>query len=390
MKLELPKQAQEVLNIIRNAGGKGYVVGGAVRDLLLGKQPHDWDFATTLSTDEIGYAFLNSRLIGGVCGTVQVPFGKDNVCEVTPCRAESGYADVRHPDTVIFVKDIEEDLKRRDFTINAIAYDGEEIIDPFGGVEDIENKVLRCVGNPKKRFAEDALRILRLFRFMAMLQFAPDEKTLSVAVEEMSSIVILSHERVRQEIDQIIMSQCPEVLQVLIENNGLASYGLFGKADLSLLAKVPKKFSCRWWALLALCDADPEKVLTAFNFSQKFKNKLDAYTRLYQGGASASIIELKMKLRHVLVDYLPLVQTFALLNEEFVPEIALVQELRESHEPYHIEQLAINGEMLNRAGIRGKKCGFVLEELLKLVIQKPSLNQGTILIQVAEQYRELL
>lgn len=390
MKIELPEQAKEVLQTIHRVGGKGYVVGGAVRDLLLGKQPHDWDFATTLSSDEIGYAFLNSRLIGGVCGTVQVPFGKEDVCEITPCRAESGYADARHPDSVVFVKNIEEDLKRRDFTINAIAYDGEKIIDPFGGAQDIENKLLRCVGDAQKRFLEDALRVLRLFRFMAELGFFVEEETLVAAIQEMPSIAVLSNERVRAEVDKILLSRNPSAIKQIVENDGLASYGLFGKADFSLLDKMPRKFSCRWWGLLALCDADMLKTLTVFNFSQKFKKEMDIYTRLYHGGASSNVVELKMKLRHVLVDYLPIAQTFAQLNKEFVQEVVLVEELCKSQEPYHIEQLAVNGEMLHRAGIRGKKCGFVLEELLKLVIQKPSLNQGTILIQVAEQYQQLL
>lgn len=390
MKMVLPEPVHEILKKIQIAGGKGYVVGGALRDFLRGVPQHDWDFATTLSTQEILLAFSGATLVGGVCGTVQVPLEEYGYCEITPCRVESEYSDARHPDTITFVQNIEQDLQRRDFTVNAMAYDGEHLIDLFGGIQDLDNKVLRCVGLPSERFEEDSLRILRLFRFMASLDFAAEPKTLQAAIQAMPRIANLSHERVRTEVNRILLSARPQVLQMVIQNGGLATYGLFGDANLEDLVKVPCSMVERWWALCVLCDADPEELVRHFGFSKKIQKQLEIYTRIYQAGPSKNKVEFKLKLRKYLLNPYCMAQTFAGVNSTFLNEVGFAQQLQESGEPYRIEQLAIDGEMLQRIGIKGVKCGLVLEELQKAVIRKPALNQGIVLNQMAKQYATLL
>lgn len=386
---QLPQPTTELLQIIAAAGGRGYVVGGALRDLLLCKTPGDWDLAATLPAVELLNLFSGARLVGGVCGTVQVPFG-GQVYEITPCRAERGYSDRRHPDEVVFVGDILQDLSRRDFTVNAMAFDGEVLFDPFGGQQDLREGTLRCVGSPAERFAEDPLRILRLFRFMAVLGFAPAADTLYAAATAMPWIESLSRERVRAELEQILLSPMPQVLGSIIANGGLKKYGFTFAPSLEALAQVPPMLLCRWWALVSLCGAHVQTVAGAFGFARRFEKDLAECTRLYRLGPSKSKVELKMKLRTTMLNYEPVAAMFAALTPSFVGEPAMFAAVRAGQEPYHLAQLAIDGEMLRQEGISGKKCGRILDELLKTVIKEPELNQSMVLVGLAKGLKELL
>ena len=177
MKLEIPSSAEKILRVLEENGHEAYVVGGCVRDSILGRSPDDWDITTSASPEQVKELFRKTVDTGLQHGTITVLIDKEGF-EVTTYRVDGDYEDGRHPREVMFTSSLEEDLKRRDFTINAMAYHPDRgLVDLFHGMEDMEQKVIRCVGNPMERFREDALRILRAVRFSAQLGFQIEENT---------------------------------------------------------------------------------------------------------------------------------------------------------------------------------------------------------------------
>ena len=225
----LPDKAQQFLDILHKAGYEAYGVGGSIRDLLMNQPTHDWDFTTNATPEEILKLFPDG-FYNNTFGTVGVPVKSSKledeeevteVYEITTYRTEHGYSDNRRPDTVAWGKSLEEDLARRDFTVNAIAYDGKTFIDPFGGRSDIEKRTLRAVGNPDERFKEDALRLMRAVRFAAQLAFIIEEKTFQSMVNDAPRIQAISKERVHDEIVKIMASNYPADGVMLLKNSGL-------------------------------------------------------------------------------------------------------------------------------------------------------------------------
>ena len=177
MRIEVPEKAEKIIDALQEHGYDAYVVGGCVRDSLLHRSPADWDITTSATPEEVKKIFPRTVDTGIQHGTVTVLMDKEGF-EVTTYRIDGEYEDGRHPKEVIFTPSLKEDLRRRDFTINAMAYNHRTgLVDIFGGVEDLKNKVVRCVGEPQERFTEDALRILRAVRFSAQLGFDIDERT---------------------------------------------------------------------------------------------------------------------------------------------------------------------------------------------------------------------
>lgn len=206
-KITVPKDVASCCGVLRRAGHRACPVGGCVRDSLLGLTPGDWDVTTSAPPEEILTLFPGSVLTGGAHGTVTVPTGVRHI-EITPFRGERGYSDGRHPDEVMFGVSLEEDLARRDFTINAMALDeGGEIIDPFGGKADLEGRLIRCVGEPEVRFREDALRMFRAVRFSAQLGFAIEEETLKGIDSCAGYADALSAERVGAEVEKTLYAR---------------------------------------------------------------------------------------------------------------------------------------------------------------------------------------
>jgi len=204
---EIPQAQEFIINRLAQNGHKAYIVGGCVRDILLGKTPDDYDITTSATPQEIITLFEKTIPTGIKHGTVTVVVDGTAV-EVTTFRTENGYTDNRRPDEVNFVSDIKEDLSRRDFTINAMAYNKQEgLIDLFDGRADLENKILRTVGNSEKRFKEDALRILRLFRFASVLGFQIEESTLHSAIENAHLLENVSRERIFTELKKAIKGE---------------------------------------------------------------------------------------------------------------------------------------------------------------------------------------
>ncbi len=224
MKFKLPETIIKVLDHLETPGFEAYIVGGAIRDLLTGKAVTDWDFTTNATPEQIQSVFPDSYY-DNKFGTVGVKIAEDLVVEVTTYRSESGYSDRRRPDSVTWGKTIHEDLKRRDFTINAMAINkSQQIVDPFGGQKDLQNKIVRAVGDPKKRFGEDALRMMRAIRIASQLGFMIEANTLKAITKQSHLIKQIAKERVRDELLKIIASPFPKEGIMLLFNAGLLEH----------------------------------------------------------------------------------------------------------------------------------------------------------------------
>ena len=238
----IPQYVTKVTETLQNKGFEAYIVGGCVRDLILGRTPKDWDVTTNAKPDQI-QALFEKTMYENRFGTVAVYLinegeitndteeeqgnkAKYNIVEVTTYRKEAGYSDNRHPDVIEFSETIEEDLERRDFTINAMAYDISKghLKDIYGGIRDIEDKVVRTVGDAGERFSEDALRVLRAIRFSSELGFAVSYETLEAISQHANNLAGISHERIRDEFTKIIMSPEPMAGIGMLVKLGLNKY----------------------------------------------------------------------------------------------------------------------------------------------------------------------
>lgn len=207
--IKLPSYVEKIIDVLEENGFEAYVVGGSLRDIYLGSEPHDWDVCTSATPEETVRCFAGYRIIetGIKHGTVTV-MSDGNPIEVTTYRIDGDYKDCRHPESVTFTKNIEEDLKRRDFTVNAMAYSPKRgFVDCCGSQEDIENGIIRCVGNAKERFTEDALRIMRCIRFSSVLGFSVDEDTEAAAKELAGNLDAISKERVWTEFKKMMCAK---------------------------------------------------------------------------------------------------------------------------------------------------------------------------------------
>ena len=257
MTVKYPENVVKIAEILAENGHKAYAVGGCIRDAIMGKAPNDWDMTTDCSPEKMLEIFeaegIRTIPTGLKHGTVSVLLGQE-VYECTTFRIDGSYTDSRHPDKVTFTRDVTEDLRRRDFTVNAMAGDplspSGEIVDVFGGQDDLQNKVIRAVGDPETRFTEDALRILRAIRFATVLDFEIDGKTKDAAVKLGYRLGDISAERKSVELQKILMSDHADRGVALLLETDLAKYI---HPDIMLprvtLASLPKSFSTRLAAL---------------------------------------------------------------------------------------------------------------------------------------------
>ena len=249
--IALPQGAQKIIDTLKKAKFQAYAVGGSVRDLLMGRQTRRWDFTTNATPEQILNIFPDS-FYDNQFGTVGVkmlseaksrfagkgPAGTTDIYEITTYRSEKGYTDHRHPDKVIWGKTIEEDLSRRDFTINAIAFDGKTFVDPFAGRKDLTAKLIRAVGDPEKRFGEDSLRMMRAIRIAAELGFTIDEETRSAILTSAGLIKEISAERVRDELFKTLVSSHAADAILVLKNTGLLTFIL---PELENAFEIPQK-----------------------------------------------------------------------------------------------------------------------------------------------------
>src|SRR3989339_618019 len=208
---EIPKEARAICAVLKLAGHEAYLVGGCVRDMIAGIEPKDWDITTSARPEQIQELFpehVYENNFGTVAVKTESEDPKLKIVEVTTFRIEGKYSDKRHPDEVKFADKVEDDLSRRDFTVNAMAYDidANEVVDPYGGREDLDAKVLRTVGDPNKRFEEDALRLMRAVRFAAEFGFTIEEYTEQALQKNAGLLEMIAKERIRDEFIKIIMT----------------------------------------------------------------------------------------------------------------------------------------------------------------------------------------
>lgn len=226
MKFKIPDDVSFIIDNFYKNGFHAHIVGGCVRDCILERTPNDWDITTNALPEDMIRLFAHTVPTGIKHGTVTIVIGSCNY-EVTTYRIDGEYSDNRHPDEVIFTNSLKEDLSRRDFTINAMAYNHNSgLIDPFNGLSDIENKTIRCVGNADKRFNEDALRMLRAIRFSSQLKFQIDEDTFYAIVRNHNLIKNVSIERIREELSKILLCEKPSIGICALKDTGLLKYVL--------------------------------------------------------------------------------------------------------------------------------------------------------------------
>ena len=403
MNIVLEPGAAVLLDELHRAGFGAYAVGGCVRDSLLGLAPHDWDLCTAARPGQVMELFGEDRCIptGLQHGTVTVK-RDGKLYEITTFRTEGRYSDGRHPDSVAFVPDLREDLARRDFTINAMAYSAEEgLCDPFGGREDLARGVVRAVGEPLRRFGEDALRILRLYRFAARFGFAIDEATEAAAKQLASHLDCVSAERIEEELNKLLAAPQPgaylepEVLAFVLPElppEELAK----ARKQVDALPAGTEQVSARWAALLLpLGETGARKALKRLKCSNA---RIDGTAVLVRecGEKTPDALDkcdLCLQAKRLLGKYdLHTVQQLTALWTALAPEEkASFDALRAEAEALtaqgaccRISQLAVNGRDLMAAGAApGPGLRRVLEALLEEVITGRLPNEKTELLAFA-------
>ena len=384
MSLQWDREALELCRIAGKAGFPCVIVGGAVRDVLRGVRPADYDLAAGASAQQLLTVFKGAQLTGGEWGTVTVPRA-GRWYQITPFRAEDGYTDGRHPDSVQFGVSLEQDLARRDLTVNAMAWDGDKLIDPFGGQEDLDKHIIRMVGDPMRRLSEDGLRILRVFRFASALDFTVEQETLDAALRCQQNLFSVSSPRLRSELQGVLMGKAPQVIEPLLRSGGLCTAGFLAPrvpGALAAMRKVPENMLLRWWAFLELIGADKRKVCTSMDFSRDFYAelvRLDLYFR-----EPADTVTLKWraaKLKSVTMR--DMLAAFCALDDRFAENEAQWNKIKNSGEPYRSDQMAVNGRILVAQGLRGEAIGRRLRALRTAVYARPELNRQSTLLSLS-------
>lgn len=358
---KIPEKIEYVIEKLTKNGFEAYIVGGCVRDILLSKVPHDYDVTTSATPDEIISVFDRTIPTGIKHGTITVLID-DEPIEVTTFRTDGEYRDARRPESVKFVRNLRDDLSRRDFTVNAMAYNHSNgLCDLFEGQKDLNNKTLRAVGDPETRFREDALRILRLFRFASTLNFTIEEKTFDAAIKCAPLLQKVSIERIMCELKTALLGENFKVIKPLIDNGGLKFIGIDACPDFDLIRTHKNRPNLCLYLLLSgeiKCD---------LKLSNKEKSYIEGLGKLV-AMPTATKADIKRCLatskEEITRDFL------ALKNSDF----SLLDEVLKNNEPYLIGHLKITGNDLLEKGITGEKIGEILADLQQKVINNPTLN----------------
>ena len=442
--MKLPIKLKHFCKILKDSGFQCYLVGGAVRSYICGIKPSDYDFATDALPDQIISIFKNVIPTGIDHGTVTVRF-EGMELEVTTFRIDGVYTDSRHPDSIAYSSSIYDDLKRRDFTINAMAIDPltEKLIDPQNGKKDIKDKIIRAIGIPEERFAEDGLRVLRGCRFASQLQFTIEEKTLKGMMREASRLSFISSERIRDEIKHILLSDKPSaafyimketgilkyVIPELLEGVGVKQKGMhkFDVFEHSIIATnfAEKDISIRLASLLhdigkPRCldtkDGEPifynhdivsanmaEEILLRLKFPKNvikqtthlIKCHMFNYTEDWKDSAIRRFIS-KVGIENVQnLLKLRFADRGGMMGETHVcpADLSLITRINlilKKESAFTIKNLAVDGNILfSKAGIpKNHKMGLVLQFLLDSILEDPSINNEDKLIEIAKNFYE--
>ena len=385
--LFLPSDTEYIIETLQKNGYEAYAVGGCVRDMLNGDTPHDFDITTSAEPEAVISLFEKTVPTGIKHGTVTVIInGVPN--EVTTYRTDGEYRDHRRPDSVIFVKSLREDLARRDFTVNAMAYNKNDgLKDFFGGKQDIQNRILRAVGEPERRFYEDALRILRLFRFSSVLGFNIEENTLKAALEYAPTLKSVSAERIYSELLKTLCGKNPAALKPLTDIGGLGFLGVNTSPDYGILPLLGSA-DTKLFAFLYSGGADVTAALDFLRVPNKTKKAArDMLTLL-----NMPFPKTKPEIKEMLYLTSPVsVENYfdykAAYGENCENARNMLSEIIENAEPYKISDLKIRGEDLKKLGIRGRETGEMLEALRKYVIPDPTLNTKSRLLEEIKNLR---
>lgn len=399
VRIELPKDVRHIINVLMENGYEAYAVGGCVRDSILGRTPGDWDITTSALPMQVKALFRRTVDTGIQHGTVTVMLGK-NGYEVTTYRIDGKYEDSRHPKSVEFTFNLVEDLKRRDFTINAMAYNDEHgIVDAFDGMGDLKRRIIRCVGKAHDRFDEDALRILRAVRFSAQLGFDIEDDTAKAARELAPTLAKISRERIHTELNKLLLSDNPDYFSVVYDLGVMKIIvPELENIDAHKLDKIKhfiKKTSAvlpeRYAALLSCVDADTAgrilKGLKLDNATILMAAKLVKYYNMNPVVSEAAV-------RHYINevgenDALRIVDfnisiCGSELNKGYTDMKKICVMVKERGDCTELRKLKISGRDLIEAGFpAGKQLGEILQKLLCEVLDNPKFNEYNYLLKRA-------
>ncbi len=443
MRIAIPQKAKYIIDTITEAGYEAYVVGGCVRDSILGRKPEDWDITTSAKPEQVKQLFRRTIDTGIQHGTITVMLEKEGF-EVTTYRIDGKYEDSRHPKEVTFTPNLEEDLKRRDFTINAMAYNEKEgLIDIFGGMEDIRQKTIRCVGEAQERFREDALRIMRAVRFSAQLGYTIEENTKKAITQLSPNLQNISAERIQVELVKLLVSPHPDYIRIAYET-GVTRVILpeFDRMMNTLQNHPHHKYHVGEHTLHALEHVEPDKVLRlAMLFHDigkpatetvdesgishfkghptvgeemtkqilrrlKFDNdtiyKVSKLVRYhdYGNGVEPDMRIVRRAVHKIGEDIFPLLfpvrYADIMAQSDYLRQEKLdtlqawkkcYEEIMEQKQCVSLKTLAVTGSDLIALGMKpGKEIGALLQELLELVLESPECNTKEYLLEKVQDY----
>ena len=401
MIIDLPKNVENIIERLKEHGFEGFAVGGCVRDSLLKKTPTDWDITTDALPEDMKKIFKKTFDTGIAHGTVTVLM--DGVgYELTTYRIDGNYSDGRHPDSVSFSKNLSEDLCRRDFTVNAMAYSHNKgIVDLFGGRKDLQNGIIRAVGDAKKRFDEDALRMLRAVRFAAQLGFKIDDDTFEAIRERAKLLSKVSKERIFVELNKSLCGDFAQNIK-MVYTSGLYRYigKEFAKLGENIYDFYPRKFHNKkhmYWAAFLENIENVEavkKILFELKSDNATRNNAYLLVKELKNPLPSSDEDIRWSLHRIgadlFCDYIEILKTDK-KNKDILDKIDTIENrysliLKENH-AYEISMLDITGKDLMDIGIsKGPKIGEVLEFLLKKVIENPMNNEKSSLLRLAKEF----
>ena len=402
MIIDLPKNVENIIERLKEHGFEGFAVGGCVRDSLLKKTPTDWDITTDALPEDMKKIFKKTFDTGIAHGTVTVLM--DGVgYELTTYRIDGNYSDGRHPDSVSFSKNLSEDLCRRDFTVNAMAYSHNKgIVDLFGGRKDLQNGIIRAVGDAKKRFDEDALRMLRAVRFAAQLGFKIDGDTFEAIKEKAKLLSNVSKERIFVELNKSLCGDFAQNIK-MVYTSGLYRYigKEFSKLDENIYDFYPRKFPNKkhmYWAVFLENIENVEavkKILFELKSDNATRNNTYLLVKELKNPLPSSDEDIRWSLHRIgadlFCDYIEILKSDK-KNVDILDKIDTIENrysliLKENH-AYEISMLDITGKDLMDIGIsKGPKIGEVLEFLLKKVIENPLNNEKSSLLRLAKEFK---
>mgnify|MGYP000857557246 FL=1 len=394
--MQIPEEVLTVIETLEKNGYEAYIVGGCVRDMLLDIKPKDFDICTSARPEQVLGLFPKCIPTGIKHGTVTVIVNNIPI-EVTTYRTESDYTDFRHPARVKFSDSLTEDLKRRDFTINAMAYHPSRgIVDPFGGINDLRDRIIRTVGNPLERFAEDALRMLRAIRFQAVFGFSVDAETYASIRALSKNISAISRERILEELNRILVSSYPEALKSLMETkllNYVFPVPFSETADLKQITQLPADIFARWAAFLRFTgiqsDEDVRKTCSELKMSNMLKNEIIKITKLLNAGLPKNPYLIRLAISDTgpesFARALNIMKIIVPGNTNITETEKNFSQVMNDKKCTSISELAVKGGDLISAGFAkpGKEVGILLNTLFHCVLQNPELNRKDVLMLIA-------